>query len=601
VSEGQLILAVGAMLAAGIGATLIAGRLRLPGLVLFLGLGMVVGSDGLGLVEFDDYELARTIGIVALALILFEGGLSAGFNELRPVMAPAVALAIVGTLATAALTGLAAKALFGFSTLEAMLVGSILAGTDGAAVFALLRGSTLRRRLAKTLEGESGLNDPIAVLLVVALIAAITEPHYTVGDAAWLFVRQLGIGAAAGLVVGRLGVRAIERVPLATPGLYPVASVAIAALAFGSADSLHGSGFLAVYLAGLELGDRRIPAKRTVVAFHEGVASVAQIALFVVLGLLVFPSQLRGVALDATALALVLALVARPIATLLATAPFRFAAAERVVLGWAGLRGGVPVVLATFPVIDHVPRSLEFFNIVFFAVVVSTLLQGTTFERLARALHVTTSEPAMPRPVAESGTIRRLGAEVLEFHVRRGDSICGLRIRELGLPRDALVNVIVRGEQALPPRGSTRVMPDDRLHVLVRQEVADEVDELILRWKTGPLTRPWRPRFPGVNAPVFSVRPWKESDGDAGAPEEIDGVPVVERLRSRRDVAGALLVLADGRYAVSGPVLASGGARSLELHARRRLARSADESESAWWQEVLGAVAMEGRDSSGGS
>jgi cell volume regulation protein A len=592
---GQMVLAAGAMLGAGIGATLIAGRLRLPGLVLFLGLGMVIGSDGFGWLHFDDYELARTIGIIALALILFEGGMTAGFHQLRPVMWPAISLALIGTLITAALAGLAAKLLFGFSVLESMLVGSILAGTDGAAVFALLRGSTLRRRLATTLEGESGLNDPIAVLLVVALIAAITEPHYTVADALWLFVRQLGIGAAAGLLIGRLGVAAFERVPLATPGLYPVASVAVAALAFGTADTLHGSGFLAVYLAGLALGDRRIPAKRTVVAFHEGVASVAQIALFVVLGLLVFPSQLRDVAVEATALALLLALVARPIATFIATAPFRFSLAERTILGWAGLRGGVPVVLATFPVIEHVPHSLEFFNIVFFAVLFSTLLQGMTFERIADALGVTTSEPAMPRPLAESGTIRRLGAEVVEFRVRDEDAITGLRIRELGLPRDALVNVIVRGEQALPPRGSTRVEVGDRLHVLVRQEVADDVDDLMVLWRSGPLARGERPRLRGSRAPVFSVRPWGEDDGEPGSPEDVDGVPVVEQLRTRRDVPGALCALADGRYAVTGPFLASGGARSVEAHARRRLSRAADDGERAWWQEVLGAVALEGR------
>src|SRR4051812_23614383 len=518
------------MLAAGIGATLIAGRLKLPGLILFLGLGMAIGSDGLGWVDFDNYKLARNIGIVALALILFEGGLTAGFSDLRPVAWPAASLAFFGTLATAAIAGLAAKLLFDFSTLESLLVGSILAGTDGAAVFALLRGSTLRRRLAKTLEGESGLNDPIAVLLVVALIAAITEPHYTFGDAVWLFVRQIAIGTAAGLAIGRLGVLAFQRVRLATPGLYPVASIAVAALAFGAADVLHGSGFLSVYLTGLALGDRRIPAKRTVVAFHEGFASVAQIALFVVLGLLVFPSQLRDVALEATALALLLAIVARPVATFLATAPFRFTLAEKTVLGWAGLRGGVPVVLATFPVIDHVPRSTEFFNIVFFAMLVSTLLQGMTFERLAELLGVTTSEPAMPQPLAESGTIRRLGAEVVEFHVREEDAIAGLRIRELGLPRDALVNVIVRGEQALPPRGSTRVEPGDRLHVLVRQEVAEEADELIVQWRTGPLGRGHRPRLRGTRAPVFSVRPWSESDGDAGSPDDVDGVPVVEQL-----------------------------------------------------------------------
>jgi cell volume regulation protein A len=252
-------------------------------------------------------------------------------------------------------------------------------------------------------------------------------------------------------------------------------------------------------------------------------------------------------------------------------------------------------VLATFPVIDHVPRSLEFFNIVFFAVVVSTLLQGMTFERLAELLGVTTSEPAMPRPLAESGTIRRLGAEVVEFHVSEGDAIVGVRIRELGLPRDALVNVIVRGDEALPPRGSTRVEAGDRLHVLVRQEVAEEVDDLIVLWRTGPLARGRRPRLPGTSAPVFSVRPWSEADGDAGSPEDVGGVPVVEKLRTRRDTAGALVALADGRYAVTGPFLATGGARSVEMHARRRLARSNEDSERAWWQEVVGAVALEGR------
>jgi cell volume regulation protein A len=325
------------------------------------------------------------------------------------------------------------------------------------------------------------------------------------------------------------------------------------------------------------------------------VASVAQIALFVVLGLLVFPSQLRDVALEATALALLLAVLARPIATFIATVPFRFSIAEKTVLGWAGLRGGVPVVLATFPVIDNVPHSQEFFNIAFFAVLVSTLLQGMTFERLAEKLGVTTNEPAMPRPLAESGTIRRLGAEVVEFHVRDDDACSGARIRELGLPRDALVNVIVRGDQALAPRGSTRIEPGDRLHVLVRMEVGEEVEDLMLRWRTGPLRQAGRPRLHSTSAPVFSVRPWNEADGNAGSPDDIDGVPVVEQLRTRRDIRGALVVLADGRYAVTGPFLAAGGARSVELHARRRLSRTADDAERAWWQEVVGAVAMEGR------
>jgi cell volume regulation protein A len=209
---------------------------------------------------------------------------------------------------------------------------------------------------------------------------------------------------------------------------------------------------------------------------------------------------------------------------------------------------------------------------------------------------VTTTEPAVPRPLAESGTIRRLGAEVVEFAVAHDHAIAGLRIRELGLPRDALVNVIVRGDQALPPRGSTRVEAGDRLHVLVRQEAAEDVEDLLVRWRSGPLGRPHRPRLPGTNAPVFSVRPWTDADGDASAPDAINGTPVVERLRTRRDVPGALVALADGTYAVSGPFVATGGARSVELHARRRLSRTPDDdAERAWWQEVIGAVALEGR------
>jgi potassium/hydrogen antiporter len=592
---GHLLLAVGAMLAAGVAASLVAGRLRLPGLVLFLGLGMLIGSDGLGWVAFDDYELARTIGIIGLALILFEGGLTAGLSSIRPVMGTAVALAVGGTILTAALTALAAKALFDFDTLESLLVGSILAGTDGAAIFALLRGSTLRRRLATTLEAESGFNDPVAVLLVVALIEAITQPSYGIDDAVWLFVRQIGIGLVVGIGIGRLGVWAFRRVPLATPGLYPVASITVAALSFGVADSLHGSGFLAVYLAGLVLGDGRLPGKRTVIAFHEGFASVAQIALFVVLGLLVFPSQLDEVAVEASLLALFLAVIARPLATLVATVFSRFDMAERITLGWAGLRGAVPVVLATFPVIDDVPGSLDFFNIVFFAVLLSTLLQGTTFEPLARALGVTTTEPALPTPLAETGTIRRLGAEVVEFGVRPGDAVAGLHVRDLGLPREAIVNVIVRGDQALPPRGSTRIEEGDRLHVLVRQEAAEDMDDLIERWRSGPVGPGRRARLPATSAPVFSVRPWNDADGDAGSPFAVDGVPVVERLRTRRDVPGALVVLADGRYAACGPFVAMGGSRQLGMHARRRLGHSRDSAESAWWQEVIGAVAVEGR------
>jgi potassium/hydrogen antiporter len=591
-SDGELILVAAALLAAGIAASLLASRVRLPGLLLFLALGMAIGSDGTGWIDFSDYELARTIGVVALALILFEGGLTAGFDEIRPVLRPSLALAVLGTLGTCVICGLAAAALFDLSTLEGMLLGAIISSTDGAAIFALLRESTLRRRLARTLEGEAGFNDPVAVLLVIGFIEWIEQDDYGVLDMALLFVREMGIGAVVGLAVGWLGVYALRSSRLASPGLYPVATLSTAGLAFGGAATLHGSGFLAAYLAGLVLGSGRIPAKQTVTVFHQGVAWVAQIAMFLALGLLVFPSELDDVWLEGTALALILVFVARPLSAFVSTALDHFTTGERVLLSWAGLRGAVPVVLATFPVIDRVEHSDDFFNIVFFAVVISTLFQGTTVEWLARKLGVTTSEPALPRPLVETGTVRRLGAEIVEYPVGPDDAIVGQLVRELGLPRGALLSVIVRGEEALLPRGSTRIEAADRLHVMVREEVAEDMDDLLERWRVGPVGLPARfePKLRSGSA-VFTTRPWTEADGDAGFPKEVGGVPVGEQIRTRRDVRGALVLLADGRFAVTGPLLAVGGPLQLQRYARRRLATEQDAAARAWWQEVIGALA----------
>ena len=590
-SDGQLILVAGALLGAGLLASLLAVRMRVPGLVLFLGVGMLAGSDSLGWIDFDDYRLERTIGIIALALILFEGGLTAGFDEVRPVLGPASALATVGTLVTALVTGLAAAALFDFSLLEGLLVGAVLSSTDGAAIFSLLRGSTLSRRLARTLEAESGLNDPVAVLLVLGFIDWIQKPGYGVGDMAVLFVKEMGIGLAVGLAVGWLAVQAFRRARLASAGLYPVASLATVALAYGAADTLHGSGFLAVYLAGLALGRANVPAKQTTLNFHEGLGWVAQLTMFLTLGLLVFPSDLGPVAFEGTVLALVLTLVARPLAVVLSVAPFRFRAREQVLLGWAGLRGAVPVVLATFVVIAGVPHHLEMLNIVFFAVLLSTLLQGSTFEALAKRLGLTTNEPALPRPLTEAGTIRRLGAEVLEYPIAPEDAIAGARVRDLGLPRDAVVNVIVRDDEAIPPRGSTRLRAGDRVHVLVRAESAGSVRELTDRWAAGPVGPPARPPRPAAGRrPIFSAWPWREHEGDASRPAEVRGRGIVEQLRMRRDEPGGLFVLDDGRYAVTGRLSAIGGRTDLSAWARRRM-RHASDDERAWLTTVIAALA----------
>ncbi|MFT4035375.1 MAG: potassium/proton antiporter [Patulibacter sp.] len=590
--EGETILVVGALLAVALGASLLAGRLRVPGLVAFLGIGMLAGSDGLGWIDFNDYELARAVGITGLALILFEGGLAIELSALREVSKPASILATFGTVVTAAITGLIAWWLLDLSVLESLLLGSIVAGTDGAAVFAIMRGSTIRRRLAHTLEGEAGLNDPVAVLLTVALIELITIPGTDGWDVLVLFLRQLIAGAVIGVGVGVLGGWLLRRVKLGSAGLYPVASLAIASLAFGGADTLHGSGFLAVFLCGVALTAEEIPAQRTIETFHEGLAWVAQLGLFLTLGLLVFPSELPDVALQGTLLALLTAVVARPVAVVLVLGRMKFSLAERLVLGWAGLRGAVPIVLATFPIIADVPGGHQIFNIVFFAVTVSTVLQAATFEPLAKRLGVTTEHRAIPAPLMETRAVRRLGAEVVQYAVRPEDAIVGLHVRDLELPRDALLNLIVQHNTAVPPRGSTVIHAGDELHILVRQEAFADFQQLLKRWRRGPMLRPERRPVGVRKATIFHTGPWREQDGNPARPETVSGVPVIDQLRTRRDEPGAVVALQDGRFAYTGRFTAVGSPRDLRRAAERRLRLAESDGEQAWWREVIGAVTL---------
>ena len=476
-----------------------------------------------------------------------------------------------------------------------MLLGAIISSTDGAAIFALLRGSTLRRRLARTLEGEAGFNDPVAVLLVIGFIEWIQQPDYGVLDMALLFVRELGIGAVVGLAVGWLAVRALRNTRLASPGLYPVATLATAALAFGGAATLHGSGFLAVYLAGLVLGSARIPAKQTVTVFHQGLAWVAQIAMFLALGLLVFPSQLGEVWLEGTALALVLVFVARPLAAcarhgVRATSPT--GERDRARLGGAARRGagGARDVPGDR---GRRPATRTFFNIVFFAVVISTLLQGTTFEWLARKLGVTTSEPALPRPLVETGTIRRLGAEVVEYPVGPDDAIVGqLRARARAAARRA-------SERDRARRGGAAAARVDA-HRGGRPAARDGA-----RGGGGRDARPARALAPRPGRPP-AVRPaapargharcsargsWTDADGDAGFPRR-------SRRARGRAPAHAARRARRARRARGRPLRGHGSARwrsagrsRCRRYARRRLAREEDDAARAWWQEVIGALA----------
>jgi cell volume regulation protein A len=441
------------------------------------------------------------------------------------------------------------------------------------------------------------MNDPVALLLVIGFIEWIQKPDYGAAEMVGLLALKLAVGIVVGLALGRLATRLMARIELPSDGLYPVATIAIAGLAYGIAELVHGSGLLAVYLTALALGSAHLSARRIVVSFHEGVGWIAQISLFIMLGLLVFPSSLDDVALKGLALSAVLILIARPLATFLATALARFEFRERLMLGWAGLRGATPIWLATFPVVAGVRSGDEEFAIVFFVVVTSTLVQGASFEPLARRLGLTTDEPALPRRLLESGRIQRMGGDVIAFRLPPGAAAAGHPVRELELPREALVNVIVREEHAIPPRGSTVLEEGDELHILVRGELRDEVEELTKTWVNGPIGKPPPPPLPRRAASqVFSVRPTRPGE-DPVKPEEVDGVPVVAILRSRRDGAGVMAALADGRYAVTGEdVIAVGGRRALADWCEGRAEReSLASQEHAWLQEVTGALIARGR------
>jgi cell volume regulation protein A len=482
VDEGLLLLLVGSILAASVVMAFFAARTGLPVLVGFLGLGMLLGSDGPGGIEFDDAELARNVGIVGLAAILYEGGLQTSWRRLRQVAVPAALLSTVGVVVSALLTGLAAYALFDLSRLESILLGAVVASTDAAAVFATLRFTQIRRRLARTLEAESGGNDPMAIALTIGLIEWIEGDSYGLDDLLLLLVQQLGLGLIVGAAMGVFAAWAFGRVPDSIGAFVPVASVAVAALSFGIADVIGGSGFLSVYLVGLAVGSTPSRYRRQLVAFHEGLAFLAQVALFIVLGLLVFPSRLPDVALAGLALSVFLLLVARPVSVWASTVVgTEFTSRDRLLLGWAGLRGAVPIVLATFVLSSEVPHRETMFNAVFFVVVVSALVQGTTLEWVARRLGLIHPTPPVREAPLEVGPLSQL--DLVDFAVAHDHAVNGSLVRELGLPRSALIAVINREGEAIPPRGSTMVRAGDLLFVLVPRKRRADLEDVFTRWR----------------------------------------------------------------------------------------------------------------------
>jgi cell volume regulation protein A len=477
----RIILLAGVLLLVGVLSSKVSARIGLPVLILFLAVGMLAGEEGVGRIEFDNFRTAHAIGTVALALILFDGGLQTRVSALRRAWKPAALLATVGVVVTAAITGAAATLILGVPLPVGLLLGSIVASTDAAAVFSVLRnqGVHLQQRLAATLEIESGSNDPMAIFLTIALVELIAGRMTAGLGVAGLFLAQMGIGTLVGLACGWLAARLINGINLGAPGLYPLLAGACGLVAFGVAAVLGGSGFLAIYLAGIVLGNSRLVFQRGTFRFMDGLAWMGQIAMFVVLGLLSTPSDLLATAGPALLVSAVLILVARPVAVVLLLWPFGFSLREQVLISWVGLKGAVPIILATFPMMFGVPDGRLVFNIVFFVVLVSATLQGWTLPTLAARLQLQDERPERPPVSLELLALRDVKADIVDYAVDPGSPLAGCAVRDLRLPEGAVIAMISRGGTMVVPHGSTTVQPGDHLFVIARDDIRPAVDRVL--------------------------------------------------------------------------------------------------------------------------
>ncbi len=469
-----------------IGIAKLSDNLGVPVLLLFLAIGMLAGSEGIGGIHFDNARLAQSIGIVALIFILFAGGLDTKWPEVRPVFWQAAGLSTLGVFLTALAVGLFATWLLGFSLLEGLLLGAVVSSTDAAAVFAVLRSKdiSLKGKLKPLLELESGSNDPMAVFLTVGTIQLITLPHTPIGDVILQFFLQMGIGALLGLSLGRAMVYILNELKISAEGIYPVMVLAFAAFVYGVTATLGGSGFLAVYICGLVAGRSEFVQKRSLLRFFDGLAWLSQIGMFLTLGLLVYPSQVFAVVGAGLLLAGFLMLVARPLSVFsvlsFSDTPWR----DRAFVSWVGLRGAVPIILATFPLIAGLPKAGVLFNLVFFIVLTSGLLQGWSVPFVARLLRVDAPLRKKPKYPIEFAPMEGMNADLVDFMIPHNSSAVGRSLVELAFPEDTLVVLIGREDEYIVPSGGTILQEGDTILVLASERYLPEIRAKLSKPKT---------------------------------------------------------------------------------------------------------------------
>ncbi|MBL7798285.1 MAG: potassium/proton antiporter [Saprospiraceae bacterium] len=463
-------------------------RFGVPVLLFFLAIGMLAGSEGIGGIYFDDPHIANFIGIISLNFILFSGGLETSWVTIKPILRQGILLSTVGVLITAIVSGLFIWKITDFTLYEGLLLGAIVSSTDAAAVFSILRSKNLalKSKLRPTLELESGSNDPMAYVLTIALLGLVLHPEQGVLNAIPLFIKQMALGAIAGFAFGKLSALMINKIHLDFEGLYPVLVIALMFVTFSATDAIGGNGFLAIYLCAVYLGNQELIHKKTILKMFDGLAWLMQIVLFLTLGLLVFPSQIPPVVGEGILISAFLIFVARPLSVFVALLPFKMKMRRRWYISWVGLRGAVPIVFATYPLLAGAEKANMIFNLVFFISVTSILVQGTTLSVVAKWLHVALPAKAKPRTPIDLLLTESVKSRMTELGIPDGAYSVGKKIVDLILPVSINIAVIKRSDKYISPTGATEIESGDVLLILANdQRDMDRVRSCLLEGKQG--------------------------------------------------------------------------------------------------------------------